>query len=173
MTYVGPAAPLTTPRLRVDQPTLGDAPDFARLLNDFDVVRWLAVVPHPYTEADARAFISDYVPNNGVWRVAQQDNGATLGVVGLSPSRPGRLEIGYWIGRAYWGAGYATEAASAVVAAARADPRLAGLTSGYFDGNAASANVLRKLGFREIGRDVRRCEAQDADLPHVTLELPF
>jgi RimJ/RimL family protein N-acetyltransferase len=58
--------------------------------------------------------------------------------------------MGYWIARAYWGRGFATEACSALVEIARA-LGLARLEGSHFLDNPASARVLEKLGFEPTG----------------------
>ena len=56
--------PLTTKRLVLRQPSFDDVPRLARLAGDRDVARMLLVVPHPYTEAHASAFIGDVLASN-------------------------------------------------------------------------------------------------------------
>src|SRR3546814_11643296 len=63
------------------------------------------------------------------------------------------LELGYWSARSYWGLGFATEAGKAVVRIARA-MNLPRLQARHFLDNPASANVLRKIGFRPTNRVV-------------------
>ena len=58
--------------------------------------------------------------------------------------------MGYWIGRPYWGRGYATEACTALVDIARA-LGLGSLEGSHFVDNPASARVLEKLGFVPLG----------------------
>ena len=60
------------------------------------------------------------------------------------------MELGYWIGRSFWGRGYATEACSALIDIARA-LGLPSLEGSHFIDNPASARVLDKLGFKSLG----------------------
>ncbi|MBL8874742.1 MAG: GNAT family N-acetyltransferase [Phycisphaerae bacterium] len=79
-------------------------------------------------------------------------DGALMGVIGLvGVPRHLRAEMGYWLGVPYWGRGVMTEAAQAVAAFAHGELGVHRLEAGVFDGNAASANVLRKVGFVEEG----------------------
>jgi RimJ/RimL family protein N-acetyltransferase len=72
-----------------------------------------------------------------------------VGSVGLS--RDGdKVELGYWIGRPYWGQGYATEAARALLSLAKVLGHRR-LVAGHFVDNPASGRVLRKLGFCPTG----------------------
>ena len=128
---------ITTARLLIRPYRPGEAPELARLIGDWEVVRWLSVVPHPYTVEDAVAYITEFA---GDWSFAITDGARLLGGIGISDG------LGFWLGRDHWGRGYMSEAATAVVDAWFA----AGndeLTSGYYLGNAASAAIHAKLGF--------------------------
>ena len=57
------------------------------------------------------------------------------------------LELGYWIGRPYWGRGLIPEAARAVIARAFSDLACDQLWCAHYDGNQKSARVQEKLGF--------------------------
>ncbi|MGF1474212.1 MAG: GNAT family N-acetyltransferase [Geminicoccaceae bacterium] len=129
-------------------------------------------MPHPYTEADARFFLDEVVPNEADWKVSLRAAGEMVGIIGLRPQAPNTHCLGYWYGRRYWGQGYATEAARAVVDYAFGCDFVHGLASGHFQDNHASAHVLRKLGFVETGRSSRQCRFLGHDLPHVDMERP-
>lgn len=75
-----------------------------------------------------------------------------VGCAGLKvyPGEEGRFEMGFHIRRPFWGAGYATEAARAVVEHAFHDLGLASLLAGHNPENHASKRVLEKLGFVHI-----------------------
>lgn len=61
------------------------------------------------------------------------------------------LEIGYWIGKPYWGQGLSTEAARAIIKEARETLGVEALLAGAFADNPASLRVLQKLGFKPTG----------------------
>ena len=82
-----------------------------------------------------------------------------------------RAELGFWIGRAHWGHGYATEAASRVVAFARDALGVARITATAAEGNAASRRVLDKLGFVETGRGERKVASTGEVRPVLLFEL--
>ncbi|MEQ1509263.1 MAG: GNAT family N-acetyltransferase [Sphingopyxis sp.] len=137
-----------------------DAPALAAAIGDEAVARNLASLPWPYGPAQAASFID--LPDEPLLpRLLILLRGAAqpriIGGIGIH-QREGQLELGYWIARAHWGRGFATEAGRAVMAIARAN-RLPRLTSGHFIDNAASGAVLRKLGFRAIGRSEQRSNA--------------
>jgi len=114
-----------------------DAQPIARLIDDYEVSRWLSVVPHPYSLADAQAFIADF---DSDWRFGIWLGDEIAGVIGISD------QLGYWLGRRFWGQGYMAEAVHSVVNAWF----LAGETSlgaGYFVGNQRSRAILHNIGF--------------------------
>lgn len=75
-------------------------------------------------------------------------DGALAGSV-VSWTHDGRRDVGYWIGREFWGRGVATAALRAFL---HEDPHRP-LYADPFEANAASVAVLRKCGFAETGRE--------------------
>ena len=69
---------------------------------------------------------------------------------GLHPSdmRQGEAEVGYWIGRPYWGLGLIPEAVAALLARCFGDLRLDAVWCAHYDGNTNSRRVIEKSGFR-------------------------
>ena len=163
---------LTTDRLELAAPTPQDIPEIVRLANDYEVARTLARLPYPYGEKDAQYFLDEVIPVEPNWKVMRKSDEALLGFVGLKPVEGWRVvELGYWYGRAYWGHGYATESARAVVAHAFDDLGTEKILSGHFAINPASGRVLEKIGFRNTGHSEVYSLAADADLPHVDMVL--
>ncbi len=117
-----------------------DADAIARGIGNFDVSKWLAVVPYPYARMDALAFI-DKVRETAkpFWAICDRDG--VRGVACLDD------DLAYWLERDVWGRGYGFEATQAVVAHWFSDPETKDLTSGYFVGNERSGALLRALGF--------------------------
>ena len=119
---------------------------------DEAIVRNLAQAPWPYTEADAQRFAGQahdpYFPQLLITHPGAA--GADLvGAIGLHREGDDTL-LGFWIARRHWGHGYAYEAARAMLTLAR----VAGherLAAYHFLDNAASARVLRRLGFAATG----------------------
>lgn len=109
-----------TERLLLRGPHMDDAPDMARLANDYAVASMLATMPHPYFAEDAREFISrmsDGQNGDCVYAITNANNGEFIGVCGIHEDRS-RYElpfVGYWLGQPYWGSGYATEATRAMI----------------------------------------------------------
>ena len=119
---------------------------------------WATLVdafPHPYTMADAHAWCSGGWRERGmVWGIAAQ--GEVIGCVGVE-QQPAWLrcnaEVGYWIGRQYWGRGITTEALCMACDWAFANVgELTRLYAPIFDWNLASQAIARKAGFELEGR---------------------
>jgi len=144
---------IRTARLVLAEPTLAHVPEMAILANNKAIHAVLSRLPYPYGESDGRFFVETIARGDSEFAWAIEHNGVFVGVIGLH-LLPGRLpELGYWLGEPHWGQGFATEAGLAAVAAARA-AGAAGLRSRALLDNLGSRNVLRKLGFLEIGEDI-------------------
>lgn len=163
---------MTTPRLRLRAPVAADASRIAMFVGDWDVARMLADVPHPYREADAIAWIASLDRERCATYAIVHANGV-IGVVGIAQRHNGVVDLGYWLAKPFWGRGLMTEAAKAVVSAARAYERGASITTGHFSDNAAAQRVSEKLGFVRASDGTRHSRARAADVPHVAYRLPL
>ena len=125
------------------------------------IIRNLARAPWPYTLDDAHEFAArPQDPRLPHFLVTLPGHGV-IGSAGLG-EHEGEPELGYWIARAHWGRGYATEAAGAVLRIARTLGHTR-LVAGHFVDNPASGRVLRKLGFVPTGRIAKRsCRGRGA-----------
>ena len=87
------------------------------------------------------------------WPVIERASGKLIGEAGLFPLAPGGpdISLGYALGADYWGRGYASEAARAVLAEAFGPLGMTRVVAITREANAGSRNVLRKLGFRMDG----------------------
>lgn len=156
---------LLRPGWREDAPALHDA------FSDRAIVTRLMRAPWPYTIAHAE----DYLARSGDGALPQllilaRTGGAPrlVGGIGLHRNDNGVPELGYWIGRRYWGLGFATEAGRAMMHIAEEALRLPRIVAGHFIDNPASGHVLRKLGFRQTGCTIPRASlARDAEVPCV------
>lgn len=156
---------LETERLLLRPQGADDFPAVVALLNDFDVAKNLARVPHPYTEEDARAFLAKGAEDRArgqsyPFTLLQKSDGALIGGCGLRLQDDGIFELGYWLGRPFWGKGFASEAARRVAAFAFHELKAPTLKAGYFHDNPASGHVLEKLGCVPAGVEHRDCVAR-------------
>jgi RimJ/RimL family protein N-acetyltransferase len=146
-----PPPEIVTDRLRLRLLSADDAPAFVRLFqNDWDAVKQTGRMPYPVTEPAMRDWIALHAAGSSrTFLMARKEDGAALGGVGFGGLGDVH-ELGYALGRAYWNQGYATESVLAMIEYARA-LGLKALQAFTFVENPASARVLRKAGFADLG----------------------
>lgn len=148
---------LETRRLWLRWPHAAEASALVELAGDWEVARMTAAIPHPYGPDDAAHFIRESRADNArgkALRLAVTLKNAArnvVGVVGVEDDE-GNPSLGYWLGRPFWGRGYASEAAQAVIDAFFRLTRAEELRALALEDNAASRGVLERLGFAEVGR---------------------
>lgn len=145
---------IETRRLTLRAPAPHDAPRLAALMNDPDIARMTSRVPHPYGLAEAEAFIGNVQgedPRTDRSFLIELDDEGVVGGIGFNARGDGATEVGYWIGRDWWGRGIATEALQGALAWAGRDWRRRFVVAGHFDDNPASGQVLVKAGFLYTG----------------------
>lgn len=161
---------IRTKRLRLRPLTSEDAQRIADIGADWDIARMTSRMPYPYSLAAANQWISGLQENEVVRGITLE--GQLIGVTGYLPDAAGEsAEIGYWLGRAYWGQGFATEAAAALIAYCFRVERFSYVTCGHYTDNPASERVIKKLGFTPTGRAKCWCEARRAEVEAIRYEL--
>jgi RimJ/RimL family protein N-acetyltransferase len=146
-------------------PATFDVPDIVALIGDYDVAKNLSRVPHPYNEDHAREWIeamaeARFKASELVFAITRKEDGAYLGSCGLHKRDGDAFEFGYWLGKPFWRQGFATEAASRLIAFAFLELGLESVVAGYFHDNPASGHVLEKLGCLPDGMAERNCLAR-------------
>jgi RimJ/RimL family protein N-acetyltransferase len=159
---------MKTARLRLRIVVDGDAARIATLAGDWDVASMTGRIPFPYSEEAAHHWVSGLATQEEVFGIDL--DGSLIGICGFTLGDNGDAELGYWIGKPYWGEGYATEAARAVMAHGFAKSGVRRFVCKHLIGNEASARVIRKLGFRHTGTSTGWCEARQCELPALTYE---
>ena len=155
------------------QPMAGDALPIAELIGDWEVVRWLSTPPYPYVLADAVEFVgkASRHPWGPPFRTEVIEiEGRPAGIVGIDPRKHGP-NLGFWLGRPYWGRGIMTRAALQLTRDFFANSDEGRLNSGYFSGNVASMSIQRRLGFETSGEGLLFSRPQGQRLPHVETVL--
>jgi RimJ/RimL family protein N-acetyltransferase len=148
---------LVTQRLVMRSPHEDDITALVQLADNRHVAQMLARMPHPYGEAEARAFIAMCQRRQPGATYALTlagpgpETGTFVGCAGLNAKDRG-LELGYWIGEPYWRQGFATEAAHALVDLAFRATRIAVLHVSARVINPASRRVIHKCGFQYAGQ---------------------
>lgn len=134
-----------------------DAAEVARLCNNYNIYKNTLYLPYPYSLEDALLWMESHFDNfeagkSFEFAVTDKESGELFGAIALSNNqRFNHGEIAYWIGEEYWGRGYATEAAEAIVQFAFSEKKYHKVFARCFHSNPASGRVLEKLGMREEG----------------------
>ena len=157
---------LETERLMLRAPHFEDAKTIAALANDRRVAENTLRIPHPYALSDAEGFIESANAAEGEIVFLITTHGArVLGACGVAKRAGEQPEIGYWLGVPFWGKGYATEAARAMIDHAFGDLGYDVLVGGARVNNPASRRVLEKCGFQWTGVGLYRIRALASSAP--------
>ena len=141
-----------------------DQGDLAKGMNDWQVARWLASVPHPYRLDHARAYLAR--PEHAACETGMRDPDTRLslavciddrlvGGISLVPTtrRPGCREFGFWLSRPVWGRRIMPAAVQAIIdGVVKRAPRTEFVASANHD-NQRSIRLIRSLGFEADGED--------------------
>ncbi len=152
-----PQPTLATPRLLLRPLALADAAEVQRLAGVWEVADTTLSIPHPYEDGVAEAWIATLADlyarrEQVVFAIAARPDDYLLGAIGLVLRRTyNRAELGYWIGKPFWGLGYATEAAMAALRYGFGTLALNRIHACHFARNPASGRVLQKIGMRQEG----------------------
>ena len=142
---------ITTRRLVLRPAGLEDAEAVAHLANDRHIAEMTSRIPHPYGRRDAIAFLGADRTET-IHAILRRDDAMFMGLSGLQP-RPGRgrFELGYWLGRPFWGEGFGTEAAQAMIDHAFVDLSAELVEVRCRVVNGASRRIVQKCGFQFAG----------------------
>ena len=148
---------LTTKRLLLRPFELRDAQSVQQLAGDHSVADTTLNVPYPYAdgiaeqwiESHAAAFLNQTSVTLAIILLATSE---LVGAISLAIQRNADMAVlGYWIGHPYWGYGYCTEAAHAIVDYGFNQLGLNRIHATHFSRNPASGRVMEKLGMVREG----------------------
>jgi RimJ/RimL family protein N-acetyltransferase len=125
-------------------------------------------IPHPYPGGAAARWIAerDALAASGREISFCLDSAGTVaGAVTLRRLAQGLYDLGYWIGKSWWGRGFATAAAQGASAHAFAVLGAGAVRAGHYLDNPASGRVLEKCGFRYTGNDWQWSQARQQIVP--------
>ncbi len=159
---------LKTKRLELRALTADDAPRIASLAGVWEIASMTGRIPYPYSTEDALHWVTGLADGEIVYGITL--NGELIGICGYTPDGKGTAEAGYWIGRAYWGKGYATEAMRELIDHGFRRVGIRRFTCSHFTENTSSQRVIAKLGFRLLGLSSGWCAARGMDLPTLRYE---
>ena len=151
-----PPATMETARLRLRAPTMDDAEAiFTTYARDPEATRYVSFRTHR-SPAEAREYVAACVKGwagSGpfTWAIVLRDGGRLAGMIDIRPQSH-RVELGYILGREYWGRGYMTEVVRAVNDWALAQPEVHRVWAVCDVDNLASARVMEKAGMAREGK---------------------
>jgi 8-oxo-dGTP diphosphatase len=161
---------ITTTRLTLRHPKPNDAPAIRRVINDWEVVRWLSRVPYPYQQTDAAEFIDKskiaWAERNASRFVITLKN-EIVGGIGLERHDKTLFDLGYWIARRHWNKGIATEAVFAIIDFAHKQLAASGITASCHEENHRSEKVLLNANFSRTGTGLRFSTALGKKVPEI------
>jgi len=150
-----------TERLRIRYAEEKDCEGITTFLTEAEVNIPLVSPPYPFKEEDARAFYAKMKKSYDLGKpeffaLAERETDAIIGGIGVHPEhtldkRPHVFEIGYWLGRPYWGRGFMTEALPVVMAYAFNKLGVGLLVATTNTNNEMSQHLLQSLGFEFHG----------------------
>ncbi len=149
---------LKTDRLLLRPFQLSDAVDVQRLAGDFEIADTTLFIPHPYNNGVAEEWIKSHEEKfrSGkeiIFAIVLQDTKKLIGSIGLVINKEHEnAELGYWIGKAFWNRGYATEAADAIMRFGFYEMKLERIHAHYLSRNPASGKVMEKIGMQHEGK---------------------
>ena len=138
----------------------GDAGDMAKNANNAEIAHYIGrpgEFPHPYTKENASLFIEDaartYREKSAFHFGMHLNEGTLIGACGVHKIDYNNMrgEIGYWLGRPYWGKGYTKEALALLLGFCFKNLRLNRVSATVLAFNERSINLLRSLNFTEEG----------------------
>lgn len=146
-----------TARLILRPFEFSDSREVQRLAGDYDVAKTTLSMPHPYPDGAAQSWITAVreAAESGkiyAFAVTSQETHELMGTMSLRvDSTHNRGEIAYWIGKGFWGHGYATEAAQRIISFGFQVLRLNKVWATAFADNPASWTVMKKVGMKQEG----------------------
>lgn len=146
------------PRLLLRPPVIDDAGRlFQRVAHDPQVTKYLLWTPHPDVAATRRVIAArmNVDAHLRTWVMALQHSGEIVGM--LSCGRPVRhaAEVGYCVGRRWWGKGLMSEALDMLITTLQADPDVYRMWATCHVDNERSVRLLERAGFTREGRLAR------------------
>lgn len=142
---------LKTVNLTLRSFTMQDAETVYRLGSDAAIAANMRTIPHPYPKGHAEQWIASHISKLEQdeelnWAITLISNDEIVGAIRLAlENAPSDAHIGYWVGKPYWGHGYATEAAKAVVHYGFHELGLERISAIRLERNVASGRVMDKL----------------------------
>lgn len=148
---------LAGPRIALRPPRLDDADAlFARVTSDAEVTRFLPWRPHPNVDETRRVITQLFnVGDDHTWAIVMRDTDEVIGQCGYRRRQAHAVELGYCLGRQWWGRGLMSETLRVVIEMFARDPRIYRVSAACHVDNVRSARALERSGLALEGRLAR------------------
>lgn len=144
---------LQTKRLILRKWQEADAENLYQYASDPDIGPIAGWKPHK-SAAESLDIIRNVLNGAQCYAICEKENGRAIGSIELRlnghtdmTDKDDECELGYWLGKPFWGRGYMPEAAEELLRYAFEDLKMSAVWCGYYDGNAKSKRVQERLGF--------------------------
>lgn len=144
---------IETERLILRKWTEADAESLYKYAKDSDVGPITGWPPHK-SKDESLNIIKNVLNGAECYAICEKENGKAIGSIELilngytnKTDKNDECELGYWLGKPFWGRGYMPEAAKKLLEHAFDDLCMSTVWCGYYDGNNKSKRVQEKLGF--------------------------
>lgn len=144
---------LETERLLLRKWTEKDADSLFEYAKDPDVGPIAGWPPHQSAE-ESLSIIRNVLNGAECYAICERGSEKAIGAVELilkghtnRVTRDDECELGYWLGKPFWGRGYIPEAAKELLRHGYEDLGMQTIWCGYYDGNEKSKRVQEKVGF--------------------------
>ena len=144
---------LNTERLMLRKWTEADAESLFEYAKDLDVGPIAGWPPHKNKDESLNV-IKNVFNGAECYAICEKGNNEAIGAIELKlngstdmTDRDYECELGYWLGKPFWGKGYMPEAAREIIRHAFEELGMTTIWCGYYEGNYKSKRVQEKLGF--------------------------
>ncbi|MDQ0269655.1 RimJ/RimL family protein N-acetyltransferase [Cytobacillus purgationiresistens] len=129
-----------------------DAKNVSIMCNNYNIYKSTLSLPYPYSLECALSWIVNHEQNFALDRmyelaITDKNSGQLYGAIAISNHKQYKNgEIAYWIGEEYWGNGYGTEAAKAMIEFVFKEKNYHRVYARHFKSNPASGKIMKKCG---------------------------
>ncbi|MED1300725.1 GNAT family N-acetyltransferase [[Bacillus thuringiensis] serovar konkukian] len=148
---------IETERLILRSLQLYDALVIEKLAGDYDVAKTTLSIPNPYPKGSAKDFITHMLQAETdkkvvIFSILAKNTKKLIGVINFNLNHiHKRGELAYWIGKPYWGNGFGTEAAKALLHYGFNELHLNKIFAAAFTNNPGSWRIMEKIGMKHEG----------------------
>lgn len=144
--------PICTDRLCIRKITRNDAKSIEHYASDYDVAKTTLNIPHPYPKGGGKEFVTAMLEqmkkgNHYTFAIDYLEKDQFIGLISLHVNKDfSHAELGYWIGKPFWGQGFGTEAVQAMLLFGFHELKLHKIFARAFKENSASWRIMEKNG---------------------------